>query len=77
MIMKKLNWKNVIITILSIVVFILLVQNILINKDNKQLENELLDREEEIYFWYSEYKITLNELYNLEVETGRYVEDVQ
>lgn len=77
MIMKKLNWKNVIITILSIVVLILLVQNILINKDNKQLENELLDREEEIYFWYSEYKITLNELYNLEIETGRYVEDVQ
>lgn len=75
--MKKLNWKNVIITILSICVFILLVQNILINKDNKQLESELLDREEEIYFWYSEYKITLNELYNMEVKTGRYIEDIQ
>lgn len=36
--MKKINWKHVVITVLSIEVLILLVQNISIQKQNIQLK---------------------------------------
>ena len=75
--MKKINWKHVVITALSIVVLILLVQNISIQKQNVQLQNDLAEENESANIWYSEYKNVLNELYMLEVETGRYIEDVQ
>lgn len=75
--MKKVNWKHVVITVLSIVVLILLVQNISIQKQNIQLQNDLTEESKSSNLWYSEYKEVLNELYMLEVETGRYIEDVQ
>ena len=75
--MKKINWKHVTITALSIVVLILLVQNISVQKQNIQLQNDLAEENEIANVWYSEYENVLNELYMLEVETGRYIEDVQ
>ena len=75
--MKKVNWKHVVITVLSIVVLILLVQNITIQKQNIQLQNDLTEESKSSSLWYSEYKDVLNELYMLEVETGRYIEDVR
>lgn len=75
--MKKVNWKHVVITVLSVVVLILLVQNISIQKQNIKLQNDLTEESKSANIWYSEYKNVLNELYMLEVETGKYIEDVQ
>ena len=75
--MEKINWKHVVITVLSIAVLILLAQNISIQKQNVQLQNDLTEENKSANLWYSEYKNVLNELYFLEVETGRYIEDVR
>ena len=75
--MEKINWKHVVITVLSIAVLILLAQNISIQKQNVQLQNDLTEENKSANLWYSEYKNVLNELYVLEVETGRYIEDVR
>lgn len=75
--MKKVNWKHVVITVLSVAVLILLVQNISIQKQNIKLQNDLTEESKSANIWYSEYKNVLNELYMLEVETGKYIEDVQ
>lgn len=75
--MKKVNWKHVVITVLSVAVLILLVQNISIQKQNIKLQNDLTEESKSSNIWYSEYKNVLNELYMLEVETGKYIEDVQ
>ena len=75
--MKKINWKHVVITVLSIAVLILLVQNISVEKQNIQLQNDLTEESKSANIWYSEYKNVLNELYMLEVETGKYIEDIQ
>lgn len=74
---KNINWKNLTITVLSIALLGLLVQNKSITEDKDILQNELMEARESSNLWYSEYKNVLNELYFLEVETGRYVEDVQ
>ena len=74
---KNINWKNLTITILSIALLGLLIQNKSITEDKDVLQNELMEARESSNLWYSEYKNVLNELYFLEVETGRYVEDVQ
>lgn len=75
--MKKVNWKHVVITVLSVAVLILLVQNISIQKQNIKLQNDLTEESKSANIWYSEYKNVLNELYMLEVETGKYIEDIQ
>ena len=74
---KNINWKNLTITILSVALLGLLIQNKSITEDKDILQNELMEAKESSNLWYSEYKSVLNELYFLEVETGRYVEDVQ
>ena len=75
--MKKINWKHVVITVLSIALLMILVQNKAVQKQNVQLRNEVAELDKSSNLWYSEYKNVLNELYFLEVETGRYTEDAQ
>ena len=85
---KKVNWKHVAITTLSIT-NLLLIGNLKqtqydesewINQtyelgwEIRELENELVSLDEETAEYYSLYKETLNELYMLQVESGLYNE---
>ena len=74
---KKINWKNVTITML-VVRNLLLIGNMNqtfeLGYEIRELKNELVSLDEETAEYYSLYKETLNELYMLQVESGYYNE---
>ena len=86
---KKINWKHVAITTLSIT-NLLLIGNLRQAQSNesewinqtyelgweiRELESELVSLDEEAAQYYSLYKETLNDLYMLEIESGYYNEN--
>ena len=78
---KKINWKNVTITMLTVGNLFLSLngsqQHQKINKlesDVFNLKNELVTLDEETGQYYFLYKETLNDLYMLQVESGLYNE---
>ena len=72
--MKKINWKHVALTALTVSNVMLVHSLQTAHEVEYELRNELVTLDEEAGSYYSLYKNTLNELYMLEIEQGLYNE---